>query len=196
LSYRSRRGRLPGVGFVVSAVLAGVLAHGVTDQHGGARGAAGAAAAGTYASVTGGRTAAETRRAAAATAISYARKQLGKPYVWGGPTQPGTGYGFDCSGLVMMAWRSAGVHIQRRSQDQWATLRHVQASRVQPGDLVFFAGADGTMTDPGHVGLVTGHGQMIEAYATGFPVRVASYDRKGLVGFADPDPRGPPGGAS
>jgi len=195
LSYRSRRGRLPGVGFLVSAVLAGVLAHGVTDQHGGAHGAAGTSAA-APASVTGGHTAAETRRAAAATAISYARKQLGKPYVWGGPTQPGTGYGFDCSGLVMMAWRSAGVHIERRSQDQWATLRHVGASQVEPGDLVFFAGADGSMTDPGHVGLVIGHGQMIEAYATGFAIRVASYHREGLVGFADPDPRGPPGGAS
>ena len=195
MSYRSRRGRLPGVGFLVSAVLAGVLAHGVTDQHGGAHGAAGTSAA-APASVTSGHTAAETRRAAAATAISYARKQLGKPYVWGGPTQPGTGYGFDCSGLVMMAWRAAGVHIERRSQDQWATLRHVPASQVEPGDLVFFDGADGTMTDPGHVGLVIGHGQMIEAYATGFPIRVASYQRKGLVGFADPDPRGPPGEAS
>jgi cell wall-associated NlpC family hydrolase len=194
LSYRSRRGRLPGVGFLVSAVLAGVLAHGVTDQHGGAHGAAGTSEA--AAAVAGGHTAAETRRAAAATAISYARKQLGKPYVWGGPTQPGTGYGYDCSGLVMMAWRHAGVHIERRSQDQWATLRHVLASQVEPGDLVFFVGADGTMTDPGHVGLVIGHGQMIEAYATGYAIRVASYHRKGLVGFADPDPHGPPGGAS
>jgi cell wall-associated NlpC family hydrolase len=46
--------------------------------------------------------------------------------------------------------------------------------------------ADGTMTSPGHVGIVTGHGQMIEAYASGYPVRYASYDRPGLVGFTDP----------
>ena len=36
---------------------------------------------------------------AAATAIAYARAQLGKPYVWGG-TGPDA---FDCSGLVQMA---------------------------------------------------------------------------------------------
>jgi cell wall-associated NlpC family hydrolase len=51
----------------------------------------------------------------------------------------------------------------------------VPASRVEPGDLVFFAGADGTPQDPGHVGLVIGHDKMIEAYATGFPIRVSVF---------------------
>ncbi len=32
---------------------------------------------------------------------------------------------------------------------------------------------------PGHVGLVIGNGKMIEAYATGFPIRVASYAGRG-----------------
>jgi cell wall-associated NlpC family hydrolase len=117
---------------------------------------------------------------AAAQAIAYARAQLGRPYLWGG-TGP---YAFDCSGLVMKAYRSAGVDIARTSQAQWATERHV--SSPQPGDLVFFAGSDGTMTDPGHVGIVIGHGQMIEAYATGYPVRVASWHRSDLVGFTAP----------
>jgi peptidoglycan DL-endopeptidase CwlO len=121
----------------------------------------------------------------AAAAIAYARAQLGKPYCWGG-----TGGGcFDCSGLVQVAYRSAGVGIARTSQAQWATGRHVPASRVQAGDLVFFAGADGTMTSPGHVGIVTGRGTMIEAYATGYPIRYASYDRPDLVGFTDPGGR-------
>jgi len=57
---------------------------------------------------------------------------------------------------------------------------------VQPGDLVFFAGADGTPTSPGHVGLVIGNGEMIEAYATGFPIRVASYANRGAIGFTQP----------
>jgi cell wall-associated NlpC family hydrolase len=57
---------------------------------------------------------------------------------------------------------------------------------VQPGDLVFFAGADGTRTSPGHVGLVIGHGQMIEAYATGFPIRIATYTNRDPVGFTRP----------
>ena len=43
-----------------------------------------------------------------ASAVSYAEQQLGKPYLWGG-TGPTA---FDCSGLVMMAYRAAGVNIQ------------------------------------------------------------------------------------
>jgi len=51
---------------------------------------------------------------------------------------------------------------------------------------VFFAGADGTDTDPGHVGLVIGNGKMIEAFATGFPIRVSSYQNRGAIGFTEP----------
>jgi cell wall-associated NlpC family hydrolase len=117
-----------------------------------------------------------------ATAISYAEQQLGKPYLWGG-TGPDA---FDCSGLVMMAYRTAGINIERTSEAQWATEVKVPASQVQPGDLVFFAGSDGTVTDPGHVGLVIGNGKMIEAYATGFPIRVSSYLNRGAIGFTRP----------
>ena len=124
---------------------------------------------------------------AAAKAIAYARAQLGKPYLWGG-TGPGA---FDCSGLVMEAWASAGVAIQRTSQGQWASERHV--STPEPGDLVFFAGGDGTTTAPGHVGIVIGANTMIEAYATGFPIRVSQFGTassapgdEAPVGFTDP----------
>ncbi|MBV9208881.1 MAG: C40 family peptidase [Actinobacteria bacterium] len=108
---------------------------------------------------------------AVATAIAYAEQQIGKPYLWGG-TGPDA---FDCSGLVMMAYGAAGINIARTSEAQWATEPRVPASQAQPGDLVFFAGADGTPAAPGHVGLVIGQGKMIEAYATGFPVRISTY---------------------
>jgi cell wall-associated NlpC family hydrolase len=127
--------------------------------------------------------------AVAAGAITYAEQQIGKPYVWGA-TGPDA---FDCSGLVMMAYRSAGVNIARTSQQQWATEKHVPASQVEPGDLVFFAGSDGTPSAPGHVGVVIGQGKMIEAYATGFPVRVSTYGEpdsppgeQHVVGFTNP----------
>jgi cell wall-associated NlpC family hydrolase len=116
---------------------------------------------------------------AAAQAIAYARQQLGKPYLWGG-TGPSA---YDCSGLVMEAYAHAGVGIARTSQAQWATERHV--SSPEPGDLVFYPGADGTWTAPGHVALVLGHGQMIEAYATGYPVRQVPI-RPGAVGYTQP----------
>jgi cell wall-associated NlpC family hydrolase len=119
---------------------------------------------------------------AVATAIAYAQRQLGKPYQWGG-TGPDV---FDCSGLVMMAYRTAGIDIARTAQAQWKTEPRVPASQVQPGDLVFFAGADGTRASPGHVGLVIGKGEMIEAYSAGFPIRIASYAGQNPVGFTRP----------
>ena len=61
----------------------------------------------------------------------------------------------DCSGLAMMAYRAAGIAIPRTSQaSSGPTAGSIPASQVQPGDLVFFAGADGTPAAPGHVGIV------------------------------------------
>ncbi len=148
----------------------------------------GSSAAG-CATTTGSVTAVQAPTQAVATAISFAQQQIGKPYLWGG-TGPDA---FDCSGLVMMAYRSAGIDIARTSQEQWVTEQRVPASQVQPGDLVFFAGSDGTPTSPGHVGLVIGNGEMIEAYATGFPIRVSVYGKptsppgdEDPIGFTQP----------
>jgi cell wall-associated NlpC family hydrolase len=143
----------------------------------------GSSAAGcTGTSMAGGVPAINAPNQVVATAIAYAEQQLGKPYLFGG-TGPDA---FDCSGLVMMAYRAAGITIVRTSEKQWTTEVRVQASQVQPGDLVFFAGADGTPTAPGHVGLVIGGGKMIEAFATGVPVRVATYTGRDPVGFTRP----------
>lgn len=131
---------------------------------------------------------------AAAQAVAFARRQLGDPYLWSGITSAG----FDCSGLVMEAYASAGVSLERTSQEQWASERHVPASQVQDGDLVFFAGSDGTVTDPGHVGMVVDAAEhkMIDAYGTGYGVRYDFYGSaaspssglSAVVGFTDPDP--------
>lgn len=123
----------------------------------------------------------------AGRAISFARAQIGRPYVWGG-TGP---LGFDCSGLAMEAERAAGITIPRTSQQQWAALPH--AARPRRGYLVFFAGKDGTPSAPGHVAIVIGPHKMIEAYATGYPIRVATFGTpsspagdENPVGYADP----------
>src|SRR5690242_11953183 len=78
---------------------------------------------------------------AAARAIAYARDQIGKPYVYGA-TGPDA---FDCSGLVMQAWRLPGS--DRTSEEQWANLPHV----AQParGDLVLMVGSP-IDPSPGH----------------------------------------------
>ena len=100
-----------------------------------------------------------------ASVIAFAEQQLGKPYLWGG-TGPDA---FDCSGLVMAAYRAASIMIPRTSEIQWTWGPRVSASQVEPGDLVYFAGADGTVQSPGHVGLVIGGGKMIEAFARDSP---------------------------
>jgi peptidoglycan DL-endopeptidase CwlO len=123
------------------------------------------------------------QRCVAVMVILYAADQLGKPYLWGG-TGPDA---FDCSGLAMMAYRVAGVYIPRTSQQQWLFGRRVAPSAVEPGDLVFFAGSDGTMTAPGHVGIVIGEGMMIDAPFTGADIRLEPYPAlPGLVGFTRP----------
>jgi len=127
--------------------------------------------------------------AAVATAIKFAQQQISKPYLFGG-TGPDA---FDCSGLVMMAYRAAGINIPRTADEQWHFGPQVPANAVSPGDLVFFTGADGTPGHPGHVGIVIGKNTMIEAYATGFPVRVSQFGTaqsapgdETVVGFTRP----------
>jgi cell wall-associated NlpC family hydrolase len=137
-------------------------------------------------------TAAESAAAApAVTAIAYAEQQIGRPYLWGGKGPDA----FDCSGLVMKAYSAAGITLPRTSQEQWADGVHVAASEVADGDLVFFAGADGTSTSPGHVGLVVdaATSTMVDAYGSGIPVRYDTYGLPGSagglsdpVGFTDP----------
>jgi cell wall-associated NlpC family hydrolase len=114
--------------------------------------------------------------------LSYAEAQLGKPYQWGG-TGPDA---FDCSGLTMMAYRAAGIVIPRTSQQQWAFGKRISASQARPGDLVFFAGGDGTLTTPGHVGIVVSPGLMVDAPSPGEVVQMQPIWQSGLAGYTDP----------
>lgn len=107
--------------------------------------------------------------AAVRVAISYAVAQLGKPYQWGA-TGPDA---FDCSGLVMMAYRAARVAIPRTTFQQVLVGTAVYGVHgLAPGDLLFSAGSDGTATDPGHVGMYIGSGLVIEAPQSGEPVMI------------------------
>jgi cell wall-associated NlpC family hydrolase len=102
--------------------------------------------------------------------VADAAKYLGVPYQWGG-TSPSTG--FDCSGLVQTVFADLGVSLPRTSQQQATSGVAVPSlAQAQPGDLVFFAGSDGTPTSPGHVGIYIGNGQMIDAPQSGSTVQV------------------------
>jgi cell wall-associated NlpC family hydrolase len=110
---------------------------------------------------------------AVVTAISYAVTQVGKPYIWGG-TGPA---GYDCSGLVMMAYRAAGIDLPRTTFQQVDAGTAVYSlGQLQPGDLLFTPGADGTAEQPGHVGMYIGtyHGQglVVQAPETGQDIEI------------------------
>ncbi|HEY4928590.1 MAG TPA: bifunctional lytic transglycosylase/C40 family peptidase [Acidimicrobiales bacterium] len=114
------------------------------------------------------------------TALIFAARQLGTPYLWGGT---GSG-GFDCSGLAQAAFAHAGVTLPRVAQDQYtAGPQLADGATVLPGDLVFF-GTGATSVD--HVGIYVGSGLMIDAPHTGALTRVESAGWSGLVGATRP----------
>ncbi|MGH3313805.1 MAG: NlpC/P60 family protein [Streptomyces sp.] len=115
---------------------------------------------------TGGGTSDGSYAAKAEKVIAYAKQQLGKPYVWGA-TGPSS---FDCSGLTMGAWKTAGITLPRTTWDQVEVGTKVAKSSMKPGDLVFF------YDDISHVGIYAGNGQMIHAPKPGTDVRYESID--------------------
>ena len=112
-----------------------------------------------------------------ATAVAFALRQLGKPYQWGA-TGPDA---FDCSGLVYAAYAAAGVRIARTTFQWLQDGPLVPLSQLQPGDLLFSAGSDGTPANPGHVVMYLGGGQVIQAPQTGEVVQIDPLDLAGVV---------------
>jgi cell wall-associated NlpC family hydrolase len=95
-----------------------------------------------------------------ARALAYAKKHLGARYRYGasGPNA------FDCSGLTMAAWRSAGVNLPHSARAQFSKGKKVAKSNLRPGDLVFF------YRGISHVAIYAGNGKVIHASRPGAPV--------------------------
>lgn len=93
-------------------------------------------------------------------AVAEARRHIGLSYLWSGLSP----LGFDCSGLVLYAWRRLGVVVARDAYAQADFAEPVDLEDVQAGDLYFFA-------RPGrrihHVGIVVRPGRMVHASETG-----------------------------
>jgi cell wall-associated NlpC family hydrolase len=89
----------------------------------------------------------------AGPALKYALAQVGKAYVWGavGPSS------YDCSGLMLAAWRQAGISLPHSSRAQQGSGRPVAESDLQPGDLVFY------YSPVSHVGMYIGGGLIVNA---------------------------------
>jgi len=95
--------------------------------------------------------------------VGIAMRYLGVPYVWGGASPRG----FDCSGFVMYVFAQIGVSLPHSSYALYGMGTPVSYSQLQPGDLVFFAGAS-------HMGIYIGGGQFIHAPHSGDVVKISS----------------------
>lgn len=87
--------------------------------------------------------------------ISLARKQVGKPYVWGASGSNA----FDCSSLIQYLFGSVGIKMPRTTYAQVNIGETVSWSNIQPGDLLHFADSTGYY----HIALYIGNGQMLHA---------------------------------
>ncbi|WP_214369785.1 C40 family peptidase [Pseudonocardia sp. H11422] len=126
---------------------------------------------------------AELASGVAGAALDFAKAQLGKPYLWGG-TGPDK---FDCSGLTLRAWQSAGVQLPRTSREQARAGQRIPREQAQPGDLLFWS-SNGSVSGVHHVALYLGNNQIREAPQTGVPVRDrqlgGAYDERELLPYA------------
>ena len=95
-------------------------------------------------------TAAERFRAKADKVIAEAKKQKGKPYVYGadGP------HSFDCSGLVRYVFLHALHHsLPHNAAEQYRVSHHISRKQLRVGDLIFVDNG-GSVS---HVGIFAGH---------------------------------------
>lgn len=77
--------------------------------------------------------------------VGVADTFLGTPYLWGGCSR----WGIDCSGLVQQALIACGIDCPRDSDQQQAIGRALEEDEsLQRGDLVFWQGHVGMMSDP------------------------------------------------
>lgn len=93
-------------------------------------------------------------------AVAFALRQVGKPYIWGA-TGPG---GYDCSGLIVAAYRSIGISLPHFTGDLLRRGTSVSRANLRPGDLVFLSSS--------HVGLAIGGDQVVVAPQSGENVKV------------------------
>lgn len=99
----------------------------------------------------------------------YAKQFLGNPYVWGGTSLT---KGADCSGFVLSVFKNYNVTLPRTSREQAKAGTSIEASQLQPGDLVFYA-KGGVIN---HVAIYIGSGQVIHASSPKTGIKISAYN--------------------
>jgi len=90
----------------------------------------------------------------AAKVVQFALSQVGKSYR-AARTGPDS---YDCSGLVLAAYRKVGVSLTHYSRAQFSQTKRISMSQMKPGDLVFYFGRGAH-----HVAIYVGRGKMVSA---------------------------------
>ena len=110
-----------------------------------------------------------TANQVALQAMAFAKRQIGKPYVWGG-TGP---KGYDCSGLQMTAYLHAGLTIPRTAAEQYAGAgKLVPLNKAKQGDLLFYASDVTKPSTVYHVAMYVGGGRLLDSPQTGENVQI------------------------
>lgn len=112
----------------------------------------------------------------AAVAVKYAMAQVGDAYVYGAAGESA----FDCSGLTMRAWGTAGVALPHSSSAQFSSGPRISEGSLQPGDLVFY------YSPISHVGMYIGNGLIVHAANPGAGVVVSALKSMPYVGAVRP----------
>ena len=102
--------------------------------------------------------------------VMAARQYLNAPYLWGGKI-PG---GIDCSALVQIAFKIAGIRLPRDSGEQAKTGQLIEPESSEACDLAFFENEEHKIT---HVGILLNKKRII--HASGF-VRIDLFDNRGI----------------
>jgi len=66
--------------------------------------------------------------------VENAKSYLGTRYKYAGNSRKG----LDCSGLVALVYKDAGIALPRNTTDQSKEGRTINQSSMRPGDLIFF----------------------------------------------------------
>ena len=109
----------------------------------------------------------------ASALISYAKKFLGKPYVWGaqGPNS------FVCSGFTYYVFKnSANITLPRTSKDQSTYGTTISKKNLKVGDLVFFDTSGSNSGNVSHVGIYIGSNQFIHASSSKGKVVISDFN--------------------
>lgn len=87
-----------------------------------------------------------------ASLISFAMRQVGVPYLYGGTDRR---KGFDCSGFINYVFDNFKIHVPRTSMMFTNAGVDIPIEFSKPGDIILFTGTDPKSGVVGHMGIIT-----------------------------------------